>query len=700
MLFNYQPLPAFTPSTIAGSAVAQQTWIEQSQRPHIWIYPQNSAGGEMTLPFFWPKHWLNTQVNQEFLDMGQLNLIDYTGLVSANGTTGAPVTIQIYAWAENVQLSGPSVGLALQGDEYGTGIVSAPASAIANIAGRLATAPIIGKFARATQIGASAIAGIAKLFGWTNVPVIADVQPFRPTAFSQLATTSIGYPKEKLTLDPKNEVSVDPSIIGLPAKDELELSYLFQKESYLTTAVWNTSDAPNTVKFTSLVTPEMYSTESITSGIYVHDTPMSWASLWFASWRGDIIFRFRVIASQYHKGRLIISWDPAGTTTSNLDNKTETTAVVSTTIMDLGECSEVEVRIPYNQALPFLECQQLRDTAHIPWALSAPGTYPYDSKKHNGFLTLRVLTELSAPVASSAVSIQVFVRGADNLEVANPGYANWQHFSPAQFSLQGEDCSQVTMAQEGREDNARYLLNFGERVASLRPMLHRMANLMAVPYGTGVGTGIAFCYDSLNRTPPTPGYDPNGLFSAKGLIATSSNFPYNFVNYVPLTWYMQAFVAQRGAINWTLNNNATNLASDVRISRVPVIGATPPSIRNYQATGSITSSSGAKAYNAYTQNMTGGGALTHQATNAGLEVSLPFYSIYKFVSTNARMATNPGALGIDQTDVIVYNVVNQQNATTENNGLREYFVGAGTDFNVFWFLNCPTHIAAADPVAN
>jgi len=222
---------------------------------------------------------------------------------------------------------------------------------------------------------------------------------------------------------------------------------------------------------------------------------------------------------------------------------------------------------------------------------------------------------------------------------------------------------------------------------------------MAVTYNVASGTGISYCYDTLNRTPPSPGYDPSGLFSAKGIIATGSNFPYNFVNYVPLTWYMQAFVGQRGAINWTLNNNITNLAGDVRISRTPVVGAAAPTIGNVQTTTAGSVSLGAKSYNILTNNMTGGAALTNQETNAGLEVSLPFYSIYKFVSTSPRMATNPGILGFDQTDSIVHEVIVPQSSAA-NNGLREYFVGAGTDFNVFWFLNCPTHIAAANPTAN
>ena len=30
----------------------------------------------------------------------------------------------------------------------------------------------------------------------------------------------------------------------------------------------------------------------------------------FESWRGDMIYHFKVVCSQYHRGRLVFMWDP------------------------------------------------------------------------------------------------------------------------------------------------------------------------------------------------------------------------------------------------------------------------------------------------------------------------------------------------------------------------------------------------------
>lgn len=112
-----------------------------SQRPHLWIYPQNSEGGEMVLPFFYYKEWLSVGLASDFTNMGQIKIVNVTTLQSATGAVGEGVNIQVFAWAENVTLSGPTTALSMQAgvvaDEYGQGVISKPASAVAGIASRL-----------------------------------------------------------------------------------------------------------------------------------------------------------------------------------------------------------------------------------------------------------------------------------------------------------------------------------------------------------------------------------------------------------------------------------------------------------------------------------------------------------------------------------------------------------------------------------
>jgi hypothetical protein len=198
LLASYKPLQGWIlPAQINTTLLSQDAAnVGFSQLTRTYIYPQTSQGGEMTLPYLWPKEWIDATDASELSEVGTLRLCPMTPLQFANAGVGVPITLQIYAWPEELTISGPTVKLAMQSfkDEYGDsgGIISAPASAVAKIAGYLEKAPIIGPFATATNLAASGVSAFAKLFGFTNVPVIEDVKAVIPSPFPQIASPEIG----------------------------------------------------------------------------------------------------------------------------------------------------------------------------------------------------------------------------------------------------------------------------------------------------------------------------------------------------------------------------------------------------------------------------------------------------------------------------------------------------------------------------
>ena len=313
--------------------------------------------------------------------MGALNLIVYSPLQSANGTTSG-VSVQVYGWMEDVVIAGPTMAYAMQADEYGVGVVSAPASALAAAARKLTDVPVIGRFAKATEIGASAVSSIAKLFGYTNVPVISDTQPMRNAPFPQLATADIGYVHEKLALDPKNELSIDPAIVGLGDKDELAIANFVARESFLTQTQWTTAQTVDTPLFTSQVTPMLFDTN--TTQYYF--TPMSLLGVLFNNWRGDVIFRFKFISTPFHKGRVRISYDPYS---NSVQTQGDTGPYVFNRIVDLGAETDVELRVPYQQALPWCYTSLFTDmSASNVWTTNSAPTVPMKDTFINGMVSI------------------------------------------------------------------------------------------------------------------------------------------------------------------------------------------------------------------------------------------------------------------------------------------------------------------------
>lgn len=688
---SYSPLTALTPSTIGTPT---NRLIPESQHPISYLYPQSNMGAEMTLPFFLHKNWLDVNTETDFTDMGVLNFISFTILRSANGISGTGVTVQVYAWAEDVELSGSTLALALQSkpmpDEYGNGPISGPSSTIAKMANLAKNIPYIGKFATATEIGAKAISGIATLFGFTNVPVIDNVMPYQNRAFQSLATTEIGFPNEKLTLLAKNELTVDPSVVGAPSEDPLAIENLVKRESYITKTTWSTTSAVDTILFYSRVHPYQFEQLSDAPGASINLTPMAMTSALFLGWRGDIIFRFKVIASPYHKGRLIVAFDPQGSAFQNVVNQALVTSAIYTKIIDIGEEDDVELRVPYNQAVPFLRMQASTTVANVPFSTSTSPTWNVQEGRDNGAITVRVLTTLTAPVITAPVSVLVYVRGAENLEFGNPR-------RPPQdvsiFQLQSKPISdemqdEKVFSKKGDAiETMQYRVNYGEVVRSLRTLLHRSNHTYSQRTITALTTGRATITSRFGKLPFYYGYDPNGIHSAASTIGVG-NKPFNYSKTLPIHWILPCFVGYRGSGVWTFNVDSPEEVRSVKVVREPVdymtwidtISAIPiPTNTSSAARQSVTG----------TQSTVGGAALTTQLTQAGLSVLCPNYNLYKFNSTYPRRTTFASELDGSSDDAFFLEV-SQQNVTNVNNTIIEKYWNAGPDFQPLFFLNVPT----------
>lgn len=87
MCFTYCPLVNLCGENIIADSAGGEL-ILYSQRPKVWIFPQTCEGGEITLPFFYHKNWLNITSAQDTRDMGTITPCLFAPLVSANGVTG------------------------------------------------------------------------------------------------------------------------------------------------------------------------------------------------------------------------------------------------------------------------------------------------------------------------------------------------------------------------------------------------------------------------------------------------------------------------------------------------------------------------------------------------------------------------------------------------------------------------------------
>lgn len=548
LVASYEPLINQYGGPISPSVPPDLIDLTQlTTQPHVFITAADSRGGEMSLPFFYHQEWLDLTSANDLAFMGYLRVSEVAQLTSANGSAGNTVTVQVFAWAEDVRLSGPTLKLAVQSgavDEYMSKPVSNISSTVAAVAEKLSSVPVIGPFAKATMIGARAVGKIGALFGYTNPPVIDDVKPTRLANYHAMASAEIGVPADKMTLDPKCELSVDPRTVGLADVDELSIVYISGRESMLTKVEWATTDSPGDDLFYCAVTPRLFNVEAnATNGHELGLTPCSLGSTMFGNWRGDMIFRFKFISSKYHCGRVRIAWDPIDT----LYGGSTFTPAVFSRIVDLSMETDVEVRIPYHQAQRFLAMVQPQNEATY-YKKGDIFANLYNKEYTNGNLVVSIMNSLSAPEATSSVQMLVFVRAADNIEFANP--QNQLDTSFSWFVPQSGE--EISITGTVPKDEARqYDVYFGEAVRSYRNLLRR-----AYPTEPLVSSRTPTATDELyvvsfSRAiyPPMNGFDPNSQFNATSL-NLGPDAPCTWAQNTPFQILAPCFKGFRGGFIW------------------------------------------------------------------------------------------------------------------------------------------------------
>lgn len=686
MRVSYRPF-LLTPDNILSNST-----IGLSQRPGFWIFPQDNATYKMDLPFFWHRDNVYLSSAAEIANLGVVTLKEVSQLISANGAISSGVTISVFAHAEDVHLSAPTTSLALQSkDEYGNGPISAPATALAKAMGYFTRIPFIGPYAKATEIGANATSAIARIFGFTNTPVIEDVKPLKNMPFGHMCSAHGSEPVTKLTLDPKAEITIDSRVAGLDGKDEMTIPSIVMRESYFTNFTWTTADATDTLKLNCAVTPSYWQSTVATQVTNYEFTPVGHVGEMFNNWRGDMEFRFKVICSKFHRGRLRFTWDPIGplATTSG----TQTTNVAYTKIVDIGENTEISIRVPYMQARQFLQTRTAGTTSVVPFQTSGFSNFTSSTTiptLFNGQLTVRVMTALSAPIDTSSVTVLCFVRGCENLEFTNPKSLN-DAFS--YFAVQSSD-EIVPIATTNPKSN---LLCYGESFNSLRVVLRRHQLLDAYSYNSLDTTSLTrFVTYAFKKFPYSPGYNltsrPFGT-QAQGLLVPATAFNYAYCHMTPLSWMAGAYLGRRGAIRQAFfyDTNNDNGIRSVRVYR-SIAAIAPGAAATIQTSTSNTQNSQQQLY------MRSEGSSGFEASvqfdndiQSGITVECPQYTGCRFEICDPTNGVS-GSVE-DDTNTETYNI--EANFSALNTGatfvgvVRRY-VAMGTDFTFLFYLNAPT----------
>lgn len=675
-------------------STVQAIQTSYTQRPTLYLEPHINKGGTMRLPFIFVDNFIQVQ-GTERTRLGSLDLYPIVPLSTASTNTNG-CTISVYAWMEDVKLAGPT--LELQSDEYATGPVSSVATAVAAASNKLTKVPVIGKFARATEIGSGAIAKIAALFGFSKVSTIQDVQVFRNMTTRGMASGSIADAFEKLAVDPKTEVSVDTTVAGFSGGDELNVASLCARECVLTTASWQQSDLVDATLFHANVSPTMAVSSTVTelgaSRDVLYDTPMGSVSRMFYHWRGTMVYTIKLVASQYHQGRLIVSFDPAGNTpTAGSEN------TIVSKVWDIQETDELVFKIPFISSTNW----KIANTSiSQDFSVRNATSITFDDNYHVGRFSIRVGTALLAPLATANATLVIKSHMEDG-EFAVPRHVDTLLTA---LPLQSKE---IPLAKETPVAPELYGVNMGERIQTLRTLMQRsnfyhrdvfqqtsgntkqtvrnkmypmnlgfQATVANTGTWTDIGTSVMI---------PVPG-------------SPSRNFWYTDEG--PVQWMLPNFIGMRGAFKWTIYAHNFGNGSRIIAGRDPrsySLNAGFNRITTNTTAYSLTRSQAAADMltNTATQWTQGGISMASSRVNPSVVVEIPFQTHKNFEPTGKDSFYGSSTNG---TRGMLWYYCVESGDSTSTTAYVDMYGAAGADFTMCGFVNIvPRYKFATLPAA-
>lgn len=701
------------------------TMVQLSQLPHILLNPTKSLGGEMLLPFVHPRSAIRVDNINDFSRMGTLRIVPMTPLSNLTGASEL-ITISVMAWAEDVQLTIPTAATSFTpqskkitvkrggDDEYGEGVISKPANVIAAMANRLTDVPLIAPFAMATQIGAGAVSNIAKIFGFSKPAVLTPIQYYRNLPFGEMANTIGSTPAVRITLDPKQELSVDPRTVGVGPEDQMSIKSIVTRESFLDSFTWGDDITPDNHLWGTRVAPTMafrFNNAGAGNLPSYHTTAACYGALPFRAWRGTMKYKFEVVATDKHRGALRISYDPR----SNLGmtNPEDTYTTNFSEIIDISKHQEFTVEIPWCQNQPYCISRTMDGAVSTLY-----GTAPVSSTygQDNGVLMVSVFNTLSTPFTDNDVKILVSVSMCEDAEFRQPTDDHIWRFGQkfeapaaakssskiednvAYFTTDKKDVIRLepqseTTVQLLHVDDSSDGLNeavfYGDPIKSFRNLLKRetYTHSMTNPSFTNPET-MSLWVVRLPIEPPFRGYS-DALSTQR-----DNGQSFNYCKTTLFNFLRPAYFGFRGSQRWKICDSSRDhigsfkaelvVASDFKNEMTEVKGqlTTPSQFASLMKENNHSGISGL--------------ALTQSQTQNGLCVEYPFYYPYRFAYAGDESESGQTWNNIvPNTQQLTANI-GTGNWTHFENSL-DFYHSVGEDFTFFWFLCTPVLVQLTDP---
>jgi hypothetical protein len=463
-----------------GSSTQAIDWVEmhiatktmRTQLPRVEIDIACDTTAVLRLPYSGVQDYYPLTAADDITRYGTqyvIRMFPYSVLEYGTGSANASWSLWVHF--EDVELIAaavPAAGLQAGGDvtkieqnSQDAGPIESTALKVSKAAKFLTPVPFVGQYATGLSWVADIVGNVAKVFGWSN-PTNLEHEHRMVRSSTHYANNVDKFEAQALlSLTTTNKIALRPSLRD-NKEDQLDYANFAGRFAWTDTLDWTTAMSEGTELANETVTLS----DSVVSGTTASGwtwrsmTPAQWLVSNHRYWRGSVIYKLKIVKTQFHSGRIAIAFTPNSSLTSTTDITYSTSDYAYREIIDIREMNE------YTFSVPFI--------SHTPYKTNSEGSGAYDSSL--GKLKIFVVDPLRAPsTVSSGIRILIEMAAGPDFEVQVPRFA---YTLPATgVTLQAGPCEEPPKSL-GSSIQTKYQLSssadcFGERVSNLRQLVKR-----------------------------------------------------------------------------------------------------------------------------------------------------------------------------------------------------------------------------------
>ncbi|QKN22711.1 coat protein [Erysiphe necator associated picorna-like virus 3] len=475
LIISFDPFIQATdglPTDVLGSSQPFCNLIYVSGLPNVKIMASESEASELEIPFIHPRNYLTTNSSTGFDIMGRVRVHVLNRLLITGGCSNeCTLTAWVYARDAEVHvpmnyhdLKIPVYSPPFERAEATSGFADSVMGVVSNVKKTFGNA-MTGNYGQAMRDGGNAVDSIKGALGldYPTYPISASktISPVENLAVCRGASRS-----HRLGVDPK-AMHMLPSGVVEDHSLSMDILRIARTPMLLDQWEWRSTQATHTQLGVALpVSPTLQPYFNRTIALerirWYQPSYLAFVAMHFGYWRGGITFDFEVVATKFQSGKLVVGYKPNNDTSITYEDIV--TALPSATF-DIQQTSKFSVTVPFTSPTGYKSTR------------NPQGVYIDESL--TGYLYCFVQNRLTcAPNTSGTVYVNVYIRGAEDIQFAVPRASSIQQRVELIIPTRAEELAEPTSgpAIELQTDRSKD---------------SKTSNAVVLSHGSGLVKGVA-----------------------------------------------------------------------------------------------------------------------------------------------------------------------------------------------------------------